>query len=90
MALISTLHKWLGDTDGTGSTIRVLLCDYPKLFDLIDHSLLVTKLKQVDIPRSIIKCMGCKFSYLQITKRQTGTGLFFGVERGPLRCYPGN
>ena len=38
MALISTLHKWLGDTDGTGSTIRVLLCDYRKLFDLIDHS----------------------------------------------------
>ena len=55
MALISTLHKWLGDTDGTGSTIRVLLCDYRKAFDIIDHSLLVTKLKQVDIPRSIIK-----------------------------------
>ena len=54
MALKSMLHKWLGDTDSRGSTIRVLLCDYRKAFDLIDHSLLVTKLKQLYIPRSII------------------------------------
>ena len=54
MAIISMLHKWYGDTDGTGSTIRVLLCDYRKAFDLIDHSLLVAKLKQLDIPGSVI------------------------------------
>ena len=54
MALISMLHKWLGDTDSRGSTIRVLLCDYRKAFDLIGHSLLLTQLKQLDIPHSII------------------------------------
>ena len=54
MALISMLHKCLGDTDVTGAKIRVLLCDFRKAFDLIDHSLLITKLKRLDIPSSII------------------------------------
>ena len=54
MAIISMLHKWYGDTDGTCSTIRVLLCDYRKAFDLIDHFLLVAKLKQLDFPGSVI------------------------------------
>ena len=55
MALISMLHKWLGDTDGTGAKICVLLCDFRKAFDPVEyHSLLVTKLKLLDIPSSII------------------------------------
>ena len=54
MALISMVHKWLKDTDGTGSTIRVLLCDFRKAFDLIDHFILITKLKKLDIPCSIV------------------------------------
>ena len=41
MALISMIHTWLCATDGTGSTVRVLLFDYRKAFDLIDHSILV-------------------------------------------------
>ena len=53
-ALISMFHKWLGDTNGTGSTIRILLCDYSKAFDFIDHRLLVNKIKQLDIPNSVI------------------------------------
>jgi hypothetical protein len=29
-------------TDGTSSDVRVLIMDYSKAFDLIDHSLLIT------------------------------------------------
>ena len=54
MALISMVHKWLKESDGTGSTIRVLLFDYRKAFDLIDHSTLIEKLRQLDIPNSVI------------------------------------
>ena len=37
-------------TDGNGSTIRVVLLDYQKAFDFIDHSILVSKLKLLRIP----------------------------------------
>ena len=35
-ALISMVHSWTKHTDGTGSTVRVVLFDYRKAFDLID------------------------------------------------------
>ena len=54
LALISMIHKWLEATDGNGASVRVLLFDYRKAFDLIDHKSLVNKLKQVNIPNSVI------------------------------------
>ena len=70
MALISMLHKWLDDADGTGSTIRILLCDYSKAFDLIDHRLLINKIKQVDIPNSVINWvisfLSCRLQRLKL------------------------
>ena len=49
-ALISMVHCWTKHTDGTGSTVRVLLFDYRKAFDLIDHALLARKLLAQDMP----------------------------------------
>ena len=37
-----------------GASVRVLLFDYRKAFFLIDHKILVNKLKQVNIPNSVI------------------------------------
>ena len=55
MALISMLHSWSVGTDGNGATVRTLLLDYRKAFDLIDHSILVRKLRnQCKLPASII------------------------------------
>ena len=48
------IQKWLGATDGNGACVRVLLFDYRKAFDLIDHKILVNKLKHVNIPNSVI------------------------------------
>ena len=53
LALISMVHNWLQATDGYVASVGVLLFDYRKAFDMIDHSTLVAKLKQVDIPNSI-------------------------------------
>ena len=43
-ALLSMVHFWTKHTDGTGSTVRVVLFDYKKAFDLIHHQILVSKL----------------------------------------------
>ena len=42
-ALISMLHSWLKSTDGDGATTRVVLFDFRKTFDLIDHHILAQK-----------------------------------------------
>ena len=44
MALISKLHRWSLETEGNRATVRTLLFDYRKAFDLIDHSILVKRL----------------------------------------------
>ena len=36
-ALISMIHKWPMATDSTGAAVRIVLLDYRKAFDLIDH-----------------------------------------------------
>lgn len=43
-ALVNMTHNWLVNTDGNGVTARVVLLDFRKAFDLIDHSVLVQKL----------------------------------------------
>ena len=54
MALISMLHHWCVNTDGNGTTIRTILFDYRKAFDFIDHGILVNKVGNLDIPRSVV------------------------------------
>ena len=49
-ALISILHYLSRETDGTSAAVRLVLFDYRKAFDLIDHYLLVQKLSSLDIP----------------------------------------
>ena len=54
LALLEMLQVWSQGTDGNGSTIRTVLFDYRKAFDLIDHSILVKKLCTLDLPASVI------------------------------------
>ena len=43
-ALISMLHSWNTSTDSNGSTNRVMLFNFSKAFDMIDHRILSVKL----------------------------------------------
>ena len=49
------LHFLNASTDGNGVTSRVVLFDYKKAFDLIDHRLLLHKLATYDIPRWVLE-----------------------------------
>ena len=48
-ALVAMLDSWCHNTDGTGSTVRVILFDFKKEFDLIDHWILCEKLQKFDL-----------------------------------------
>ena len=56
-ALLSMIHKWNAATDRTGATVRVILFDFKKAFDLIDHvhHLLLSKIKTYDLPQWVFK-----------------------------------
>ena len=47
------LHQWLEATDGTGAAVQVVLFNYRKVFDLIDHGILVQKILSLSIPRGM-------------------------------------
>ena len=50
-ALISMIHSWSESIDGNGSTTRVMLFDFRKAFDLINHHVLLHKMMSYNIPR---------------------------------------
>ena len=41
-------------TDSTGAAVSVMLFDYRKVFDLIDHHLLANIILQLDTPRGVL------------------------------------
>ena len=54
LALLSMIHEWLLAGDGNSASVRVFLFDYPNAFDFIDHGTLAAKLKEVEVPNSIV------------------------------------
>lgn len=68
LTLINMLHEWLEATDGNGAAIRVLLFNYRKAFDPIDHGTLVAKLKQLDVPNYQLNY---QLPYLLVSEGQT-------------------
>ena len=50
LALLSTIHHWTMMTDGTGALVSVVVFDYRRVFDLIDHHIIL----KLDIPRGVL------------------------------------
>ena len=54
-ALTSMIHNWAQATDAIGAAVRIVLFDYKKAFDLIDHQILLQKVFSLNIPTSIAR-----------------------------------
>ena len=78
----SMVHSCTKHTDGTGSTIRVVLFDSPKVFDLIDHALLARNLLALDMPVGI--SLGSSIS-LQIARRESSWEKIACLNGGPYQ-----
>ena len=59
-ALISMMHTFASATDGTGAAVRIVLLDYRKAFDLIDHQILVDKILSLRMLRGVARWV-CDF-----------------------------
>ena len=55
MALVHMLDYMYRETDKLGTVVRVLLCDFSKAFDLVNHSKLIGKQHNLDLPDFLTK-----------------------------------
>ena len=68
LALLEMLHTWTEATDENGSTIKTILFDYRKAFDLIDHSILVSKLRSLSMISWIIDFLSNRFQRVKLVE----------------------
>ena len=55
LALVELLHLWLAALEKPGHAVRVLLLDFRKAFDLVDHHVLLKKLANTALPDYLVK-----------------------------------
>ena len=56
-ALVEMIHLWYKATDRLDSYVRVLMLDFSKTFDLINHHLLLEKLQMYGLSSHIVRWM---------------------------------
>ena len=54
-ALVELMHHCYHETDGSDKFARILLLDYTKAFDLINHQILMEKLEKLEVPKFLLK-----------------------------------
>ena len=63
-ALVDMLHYWHTAAEKQNIT-RVLLLDYSKAFDLVDHNILIRKLQNYGVPDLLLRWLGSFLSNRQ-------------------------
>ena len=54
MALVEMYHQWVTALDKPGRIVRILLLDFRKAFDLVDHAILLQKLVHTGAPDFLV------------------------------------
>ena len=96
MALVHLLHKWYEACDDLGSSLRICLLDFSKVFDRVDHNVLLKKLVQMAVHPVLIDWIADFLSNrLQRTKidqdhsdwKYIQAGVPQGTKLGPLLFF---
>ena len=56
--LVEMVHQWYQATDTQATYVRILLLDFSKAFDLINHTILIDKLETMGLPSHLVRWMG--------------------------------
>ena len=94
-ALVEMTHKWYEATDVLNNYVRVVLLDFSKAFDLINHHILVDTLITNGVPAHIVRCLA---AFLLERQQQVKIGNIYsrtgspngGVPQGTLsgpKCF---
>ena len=54
-ALVELVHEWKSAVETPGTIVRILLVDFNKAFDRVDHHILITKCAPLELPTFVIK-----------------------------------
>ena len=57
-ALVEMTHRWYEATDILNTYVRVVMLDFSKAFDLINHHILLEKLTNSGLPRHTVRWVG--------------------------------
>ena len=80
------IHHWCEATDRCGTYVRIVLLDFAKAFDLINHEKLLVKLKANDVPPHILRWMG---SFLLLDRtQQVKIGKLYHPLETPTAVFP--
>ncbi len=85
LCLLDMFHSWLSKLDIDGSSLRIVLLDFSKAFDRINLNVLVTKLIDMGLRRSLIPWI-CDF----LTDRRQRVKIRECMGTSECRCPPRN
>ena len=88
--LVELVHMWYKATDKLNSYVRVVMLDFSKAFDLINHHLLLDKLQSYGLPAHILRWMATflldRAQRVKIGNEYSHSGHPNGTLSGP-KCF---
>jgi len=83
--LVDLVHQWSNATDTTDHYVRILLLDFSRAFDHIDHSILINKWSESQLPPFMVRW---KHSFLQDRQQRVKIDGHVSTWRSPAGGTP--